>query len=96
MVNAKRSAAKVPESKPVQQPRAATGQFISRYVERRGNAIALRLPQSLDHQLRETVGWHSKADNKALTAWVEAAILEKLQRERGTSDGVMEWKGGKG
>ncbi|MEL6382461.1 MAG: hypothetical protein AAFQ89_08305 [Cyanobacteria bacterium J06626_18] len=82
MANLKRAAAEAPESNQFQQPRAATGQFISRYVERRGSAIALRLPQSLDHQLRETVGWQSKADNKALTAWVEAAILEKLQREQ--------------
>lgn len=64
-----------------EQPRAATGRFISCYPERRGDAIALRLPKSLDRQLRTAVGWQSKTDNKALTAWVEAAILEKLQRQ---------------
>lgn len=66
-----------------EQPRAATGRFISCYTERRGDAIALRLPRSLDRQLRQAVGWQSKADNKALTAWVEAAIAEKLQRQKG-------------
>ncbi|PSN19879.1 hypothetical protein C7271_04975 [filamentous cyanobacterium CCP5] len=64
-----------------EQPRAATGRFVSCYAERRGDAIALRLPQSLDRRLRSAVGWQSKADNKALTAWVEAAISEKLQRQ---------------
>lgn len=71
------------ETSRFEQPRAATGRFLSCYPERRGDAIALRLPQSLDRRLREVVGWHSKADNKALTAWVEAAILEKLQRHSG-------------
>lgn len=82
MTNAEQTSIETIESKPSPQPRAATGRFTSRYVERRGSAIALRLPQSLDHQLRETVGWQSKADNRALTAWVEAAILEKLQRQQ--------------
>lgn len=65
----------------LEQPRTATGRFVSCYAERRGDAIALRLPQSLDRRLRDAVGWQSKADNKALTAWVEAAIFEKLQRQ---------------
>ncbi|MEM9009216.1 MAG: hypothetical protein AAGE59_37660 [Cyanobacteria bacterium P01_F01_bin.86] len=82
MTNAEHTSPKAVESKQLRQPRTATGQFVSHYVERRGNAIALRLPQSLDHQLRETVGWQSKADNRALTAWVEAAILEKLERQQ--------------
>ena len=62
------------------QPRATQGRFASPYTERRGEAIALRLPQSLDQSLREIVGWESKADNATLKAWVEAAIAEKLER----------------
>ena len=81
MTNAEQTSIESITSQPSSQPRAATGRFVSRYVERRGSAIALRLPQSLDRQLRETVGWQSKADNRALTAWVEAAIFEKLQRQ---------------
>ena len=64
------------------QPRATKGRFASPYPERRGEAIALRLPQSLDRSLREMVGWQSKADNASLKAWVEAAILEKLERHQ--------------
>lgn len=67
---------------PVRQPRSASGRFISHYSERRGQAIALRLPQSLDQTLRQAVGWRSKADNPVLTAWVMAAIQEKLQRQQ--------------
>jgi hypothetical protein len=64
------------------QPRATQGRFASPYAERRGEAIALRLPQSLDQSLREIVGWQSKADNSSLKAWVEAAIAEKLERHQ--------------
>lgn len=64
------------------QPRATQGRFASPYAERRGEAIALRLPQSLDQSLREIVGWQSKADNATLKDWVEAAIAEKLERHQ--------------
>ncbi|MGJ3250291.1 MAG: hypothetical protein ACFE0J_04025 [Elainellaceae cyanobacterium] len=64
----------------VNQPRTETGKFESTYSERRGQAIALRLPQSLDAEVRKVVGWQSAADNAALRAWVEAAIIEKIQR----------------
>ncbi|MGJ3246818.1 MAG: hypothetical protein ACFE0I_12170 [Elainellaceae cyanobacterium] len=64
----------------VNQPRAETGKFERKYPERRGQAIALRLPQSLDAEVRKVVGWQSAADNAALKAWVEAAIVEKIQR----------------
>lgn len=66
------------------QPRAPRGRFASPYAERRGEAIALRLSQSLDQALRATVGWRSKADNAALKAWVEEAIAEKLERQQRT------------
>lgn len=64
------------------QPRAHNGRFDSHYHEPRGEAIALRLPKSLDTELRQTVGWASREDNPALKAWVEAAIAEKLHRDR--------------
>jgi hypothetical protein len=81
MVDASPNPETVPSQRRANNPRSANGQFVSRYAERRGQAIALRLPLSLDHQLRATAGWRSKADNKQLTAWIEAAILEKLQRQ---------------
>jgi len=80
MVNAKQTPNSSVNAAWPGQPRTPTGQFVSGYAERRGAAIALRLPQSLDAQVRQAVGWQSKADNKALTAWIEAAILEKLQQ----------------
>lgn len=61
-------------------PRGEAGRFASMYSERRGNAIALRLPLSLDQALRQVVGWESKDDNAVLKAWVEDAIAEKLRR----------------
>lgn len=64
------------------QPRTENGRFESKYNERRGSAIALRLPISLDMALRRAVGWSSREDNAALKAWLEAAIAEKLQREK--------------
>lgn len=70
------------------QPRADTGRFASHYEEPRGEAIALRLPKSLDEKLRQVVGWHSKADNPALKAWVEAAILEKLERQHSAETAI--------
>lgn len=80
MTKADNNSVQMLQSNPPQRPRGAAGRFVSRYVEKRGNAIALRLPQSLDSRLREAIGWRSKADNKMLTAWVEAAIQEKLSR----------------
>ena len=62
------------------QPRSPRGRFSSQYKERRGETIALRLPESLDQQLREAAGWKSKDDNRALKDWVEQAIAEKLGR----------------
>jgi hypothetical protein len=70
------------ETKPRSQPRAQRGRFASPYSERRGAAIALRLPQSIDQSLRNIVGWRSKDDNPNLKAWVEAAIREKLERHQ--------------
>ncbi|MGF1570582.1 MAG: hypothetical protein ACFCVD_21325 [Nodosilinea sp.] len=67
---------------PAAQPRGQAGRFASPYPERRGETIALRLPQSLDRSLRRMIGWQSKADNADLKAWIEAAILEKLDRQR--------------
>ncbi len=64
----------------VNQPRTATGRFGQKGNEPRGAAIALRLPKSLDLQLRQAAGWQSKADNAALRRWLEAAIAEKLSR----------------
>lgn len=60
------------------QPRGQAGRFASMYAEKRGDAIALRLPLSLDQALRQVVGWQSKADNAVLKAWVEDAIAQKL------------------
>lgn len=76
---------KAAASKPwagVDQPRTAAGKFEQKYPEPRGEAIALRLPQSVDAELRQIVGWSSKEDNPTLKAWVEAAILEKLERDK--------------
>lgn len=81
MVNAKQFSNEGAGRQPAaDRPRAATGRFVSYYAEKRGDAIALRLPKSLDERLRHAVGWRSKADNKALTTWIEAAIAEKLQQ----------------
>jgi uncharacterized protein YhjY with autotransporter beta-barrel domain len=63
------------------QPRGEAGRFASMYEEKRGDAIALRLPASLDQALRQAVGWQSKADNGTLKAWIEAAIEAKLEAE---------------
>ena len=63
----------------MQQPRTKKGKFDSPYSERRGKPISIRLPESLDQQLRELVGWQSSADNPKLKQWLEEAITEKLQ-----------------
>ncbi|MBD0334941.1 MAG: hypothetical protein ICV62_05595 [Cyanobacteria bacterium Co-bin13] len=64
------------------QPRGEAGRFASMYEEKRGDAIALRLPVSLDQALRQAVGWQSKADNATLKAWIEEAIVAKLEQEQ--------------
>jgi len=58
----------------MKQPRITGGKFGSQYKERRGDVIALRLPQSLDEALRAAAG-----DN--LKTWVEEAIALKLKHE---------------
>ena len=63
----------------MQQPRTKKGKFGSPYPERRGKPISIRLPESLDQQLRELVGWQSSADNPKLKQWLEEAISDKLQ-----------------
>ena len=60
------------------QPRIG-GKFAQKGTERRGGAIALRLPASLDSQVRAAAGWQSGADNAALRDWVEAACKEKVE-----------------
>lgn len=62
------------------QLRAGGGQFGPKIAggEKRGAAISLRLPESLDRELRAAAGWQSSADNAALRDWIEAAIREKL------------------
>lgn len=61
----------------VAQPHA--GMFQSPYEERRGDAIALRLPVSLDAQVRQAAGWQSKADNIALRDWIEGACQQRAE-----------------
>ena len=65
------------------QPRTEKGQFGQKPagVERRGEAIALRLPASLDAQVRAAAGWQSAADNIVLRDWVEGACQEKVRGE---------------
>ncbi|MBW4694652.1 MAG: hypothetical protein KME27_23120 [Lyngbya sp. HA4199-MV5] len=48
-------------------------------AEKRGDAIALRLPVALDAQVRAAAGWQSAADNSALRDWVETALREKAE-----------------
>ena len=63
----------------MQQPRTKKGTFKSQYPERRGEPIAIRLPESLDRKLRELVDWKSSADNPKLKQWLEETIAEKLK-----------------
>lgn len=75
---------KEPVKKPwsgAEQPRNAKAKFQSQYKERRGDAIALRLPASLDEQVRAAAAWQDKTDNPKLKAWIEAALREKLERD---------------
>ena len=64
----------------MQQPRTEKGTFASQYQERRGQPIALRLPKSLDAQLRGAVGWKSSEDNPKLKQWIEEAIAAHLSK----------------
>ncbi|PSB29915.1 hypothetical protein [Stenomitos frigidus] len=65
------------------QPRLSQGTFASQYKERRGAAaIALRLPVSLDAQVRAAAGWQSKEDNEALRVWVEQACRSAVSGQR--------------
>ena len=64
-----------------EQPRNPQSKFQSQYKERRGEAIALRLPLSVDEKVRAAANWQDKADNPKLKAWIEAAIREKLARD---------------
>lgn len=61
------------------QPRAAGGKFGSQYKEKRGAAIALRLPISLDEAVRAAAG-------EELKAWIEDAIALKLKAIEGETD----------
>ena len=63
----------------MKQPRTTKGKFTSQYQERRGQPISLRLPETLDRELREVVGWTGSADNPELKAWVEEAIAQRLR-----------------
>ncbi len=58
----------------MRQPRLR-GKFSSQYREPRGKPLALRLPESLDKELRELAG-----DN--LKQWVEDAIALKIKQEK--------------
>ena len=62
----------------MQQPRTKKGTFESQYKERRGQPIALRLPESLDAQLRDAVDWKTSEDNPKLKQWIEEAIAARL------------------
>jgi hypothetical protein len=60
------------------QPRdRKTGKFGQIGAEPKGQPIALRLPQSLDERLRQTV----PADE--IKEWIQAAIAEKLDQVLG-------------
>lgn len=69
----------------MQQPRNKKGTFESQYKEKRGQPIALRLPQSLDGQLRDAIGWQSSEDNPKLKQWIEKAIAARLLENKDSS-----------
>jgi hypothetical protein len=69
----------------MQQPRNKKGTFESQYKEKRGQPIALRLPQSLDEQLRDAIGWKSSEDNPKLKQWIEKAIAARLSENKDNS-----------
>ena len=60
----------------MEQPRdAKTGKFGQTGKEPKGPPIALRLPRSLDSQLREAAG-------PDVNSWIERAIAEKLGQQK--------------
>jgi hypothetical protein len=69
----------------MQQPRNKKGTFESQYKEKRGQPIAIRLPESLDAQLRDAVGWKSSEDNPKLKQWIEEAIAARLSENKDNS-----------
>ena len=82
----------------MQQPRTKKGTFESQYRERRGQPIALRLPESLDARLRDAVGWKSSGDNPQLKQWIEEAIAARLSGHKPCNavlDPIMEKNKGK-
>ena len=64
------------------QPRTEKGTFESQYKERRGQPIAIRLPESLDARLRDAVEWKSSEDNPKLKRWIEEAIAARLEESQ--------------
>jgi len=60
------------------QPRTAKGKYGVKAGELKGDAIAFRLPASLDAQVRDFAGWKSKGDNALLRAWVEGACKDRV------------------
>ena len=66
----------------MQQPRTKKGTFESQYKERRGQPISIRLPESLDAQLRDAVGWKSSEDNPKLKEWLEDVIAARLSEQK--------------
>lgn len=69
------------------QPRTDKGTFGSQYKERRGQPIALRLPENLDKKLREAIEWESNEDNPKLKQWIEEAIAAQLSSGVGATTG---------
>jgi hypothetical protein len=61
----------------MKQPRVK-GKFSSHYVERRGDPIALRLPASLDEQIRELAG-------DDLKEWITQVLAREVERSRAGS-----------
>lgn len=67
--------------------------FISTHSEPRGEAIALRLPISLDQRIREAAGWtpvegndqdsklRKQYNNSKLKKWVESALNSALEND---------------
>jgi hypothetical protein len=63
--------------------RNSDGQFVREYSEPRAKtAIAFRLPESVDRELRQLLGWESSADNKQLHDWVAEAVRQRVVRNR--------------
>lgn len=56
------------------QPRTELGQFGIKATEKKGDAIALRLPASLDAEVRAA----AEAEGTALRDWVESACKDRV------------------